>query len=231
MRFATRLILGAATLAGLFVFCLAGIFAHALAAPVEIGEFVFLAQRSGGQPGLRKVSSGKSELQPEAAQISQRLNALVSPAVQLATGAEVLAEEANWKNAYAPIAALGKSGKCTKFATVDYTPTARWVTVRFTYLPDGSVVNPKVSDSSKPVTDLEREHQRLEQIKKTLLAQFKKCPKLVPIPSLPSSGVEAQYQLWIKEPAAGGKKATAPMSPVQNQDNGGQVKGRVVNTK
>lgn len=194
-------------------------------------EFRFYAQKKIGTADLRD-GGGDSHLLPESAQISQKLNALVSPAVQLSTDAEVAVERARWAKAWEPVGLLAKAGHCTAFTTVDdYTPTARWVVVTFTYLPDGSVVNPSVGDSTIKVTDAQREFERSEAIKKTLLAKFKACPKLLAIPSLPPAGVQAQYQLWIKEPVAAGNKDIRSNPPAANQDNGGQVRGRVVRGK
>ncbi|MFN8659221.1 MAG: hypothetical protein U0105_23005 [Candidatus Obscuribacterales bacterium] len=165
-------------------------------------DFRFYAQQKVGTSELRN-GAGDSRLLSESAQISQKLNALVSPAVQLSTDAEVAGERDRWAKAWKPIGLLEQAGKCTAFTTVDnYTPAARQVTVTFTYLPDGSIVNPSVGDSTIRVTDAQRESARSEAIKKTLLAQFKSCPKLLAIPSLPPAGVKARYELWIKEPVA-----------------------------
>lgn len=88
-----------------------------------------------------------------------------------------------------------------------------------------------LGDSTIKVTDAQRQFERSEAIKKTLLAKFKACPKLLAIPSLPPAGVQAQYQLWIKEPVAAGNKDIRSNPPAANQDNGGQVRGRVVRGK
>lgn len=196
------------------------------------GNFWITSQADGASACFQKRNQRVPQMDPLAAQMERSLKQLVEPVLPLATNQEIKAEDSAWAKVAEPMKYLN----CTRFVFFDYTPSVRMVDMSFRYMPDGTISDLEVFGSDLlHIEDVEREEWRSNDIKRTLVQQFRKHPKLPPMSSLPASGLIVHYQIQVKEPASNGAKGPlARVSAVDDyldDEDIEQITGHIVKVK